>query len=246
MWSCPTLQSPCRTPVLTWITCSPRCLHGSLGGALALPPPDPVMWFLGLDLKGKQRELETGGRVQPAAPGGPGLVLTHLLTQLLGDPGLVLHRVEKLHLQLLELLVELWPVLLAQQKLEYAALGSGAVLLHVRGDVAAIGKEGSLLGPSDNSQPWAHLVPGAACPGEGTWGSPICREPAGAVLCLAQARLLAPTISLVAFFSHSSLGSKQGFLATSLISGSSLWPAFPMTMLLLTSVSSLWPRGAPS
>lgn len=136
---------------------------------------------------------------------------------------------EKLHLQLQELLVGLWPVPLAQQELEYAALGSGAVLLHVRGSVAATGKEGSLFRSSDNSQPWAHLALGQHVQ-ERVWGRPLCMEPAGAVL---------------SFLSHSPLGRKRGFLATSLISGSYPWPAFPVTMLLLTAMSSLWPRGAP-
>lgn len=49
---------------------------------------------------------------------------------------------EEFHLQLEELLVEVWPVLPAQQELEDAPLGCGVVLLHVGGDVAAIRKEG--------------------------------------------------------------------------------------------------------
>lgn len=59
---------------------------------------------------------------------------------------------EELHLQTQELPVELQPVLPAQQELEYAALGGGVVLLHVGGDVAATGKEGTFYGPSDDFQ----------------------------------------------------------------------------------------------
>lgn len=54
---------------------------------------------------------------------------------------------EELHLQLQELLVEVRPVLPAQQELEDAPFGCGVVLLHVGGNVAAVGKEGKLVSP---------------------------------------------------------------------------------------------------
>lgn len=40
----------------------PALFPGDLGGTLALPTPDPVMWVLGLDLKWKQQceHLEEG------------------------------------------------------------------------------------------------------------------------------------------------------------------------------------------
>lgn len=106
------------------------------------------MRVLGLDLEGKQQHehLEqghsptTGVRRPPSSP-------TDLLTQFRGDPGTVPHCMEELHLQLQELLVERWPVLPAQQELEDAPFGCGVVLLHVRRNVAAMGKGGTLVRP---------------------------------------------------------------------------------------------------
>ena len=141
---CPTLRSP-RAPTLTWTTCSPTTLFpGDLGGALAHPTPDPVMWVLGLNLKGKQSNMSTW-RTGPAPPllgcaPWPSFP-TDLLTQLRSDPGSVPHCMEKFHLQLQELLVEVWPVFPAQQELEDAPFGCGVVLLHVGGNVAAMGKD---------------------------------------------------------------------------------------------------------
>lgn len=105
------------------------------------------MWVLSLDLKGKHSRVSPlrngparhlwGVAPQPSSP-------TDLLAQLGGDPGSVSHHMEEFHLQLEELLVEVWPVLPAQQELEDAPLGRGVVFLHVGGNVAATRKEGRL------------------------------------------------------------------------------------------------------
>lgn len=85
----------------------------------------------------------------PSWPASP----THLAHHW-GNPGLEPHCMEELRLQRQELLVEVWPVLLAQQELEDALLGRGVVLLHVGGDVAVTGKDGKLACPlSHGCQP---------------------------------------------------------------------------------------------
>ena len=96
---------------------------------------------------------------------------------------------EELHLQLQELLVEFWPVLPAQQELEDAPFGCGVVLLHVGGNVAAMGKAGK-LGRPQCPQPASGSTVGRVCGGHtggpGAWvglsrregpGSPLCRAP---------------------------------------------------------------------
>lgn len=100
---------------------------------------------------GSERETPRGKPLEegpsPTTSGGAPWPssLTDLLAQLRGDPGSEPHGVEELHLQLQELLVEVWPVLPAQQELEDAPLGHGVVLLHVGGNVAAAGKEDKLV-----------------------------------------------------------------------------------------------------
>lgn len=76
----------------------------------------------------------------------------------------------------------------AQQELEDAPFGCGVVLLHVRGNVAAVGTAGSLAGPSARRQPQAAQWGGPAQPtlegpepgsvySGGGPGSPPCRVP---------------------------------------------------------------------
>lgn len=146
---------------------------------------------------------------QPSSP-------TDLLTQLRGDPGSVPHRVEEFHLQLEELLIEVWPVLPAQQELEDAPLGRGVVFFHVGGDVAATRKEGRLDSAFEDSQPqgkggqWRGCrgpleepASGTEYPGLGSRGAPLAGAPGSRQqdgtqhrACPAQGKVLAAVIPL--------------------------------------------------
>lgn len=121
---------------------------------------------------------------------------------------------EKLHLQTQELLIELQPMLPAQQELEYAALGCGVVLLHVGGDVAATGKERAFDGPVTTSS-LGTLGARVVCPGERLWGNSVYGEPGssgsrtilnaslmGFCCALAQTRLLAPIFLMSSLSPH--------------------------------------------
>ena len=104
------------------------------------------------------------------------------------------HCMEEFHLQLEELLVEVWPVLPAQQELEDAPLGHGVVFLHVGGNVATTRKEGRLdlapRGPPASGQggQWGGCrghpqepvsrreYPGLGARGAPLAGAPECRQ----------------------------------------------------------------------
>lgn len=104
-----------------------------------------------------------------------------------GDPGSVPHRVEEFHLQLEELLIEVWPVLPAQQELEDAPPRAWGCLLPCRSDVAATRKErAGWTQPCEDSQPQGKGGQWRGCrgsleepasrteyPGLGVPGSPI-------------------------------------------------------------------------
>lgn len=113
----------------------------NLRGAFTHPAPDPVVWVLVLDLKGKMR----------GEPQSPSLLFSgwnpvyplpwlNLFTLLWRDPGSVIHGLEEVLLQPQEVLVQVLPGVSAQQELEDAPLGYGIILFHVTGDVTATGR----------------------------------------------------------------------------------------------------------